>query len=133
MIPVRILWASAFFVVATALSGQQAGDEPWLQVMGITVSGNKVTKERIILREMLVHEGDSLPAPAFYDQLERSRQNLMNTGLFNTVSVLPLYLDKSTVMVEVTVNERWYIWPSPSSTLPTPTSTRGGSRATSTA
>ena len=111
MNPVRIHLASVLFLVAMALSAQQPGAQPWLQVMGITVSGNKVTKERIILREMLVHEGDSLPASAFYDQLERSRQNLMNTGLFNTVTLLPVYLDLNKVFIEVQVNERWYLWP----------------------
>lgn len=81
------------------------------RVMGITISGNKTTKARIILRELVVHDGDSLSYTALYEKLERSRQNLMNTGLFNTVTVLPLYLDKAHVMVEVTVNERWYLWP----------------------
>ena len=47
-----------------------------------------------------------------YEKLERSRQNLMNTGLFNTVTVIPVYLDRYQVMVEVVVNERWYLWPS---------------------
>lgn len=90
-----------------------AAAEGHVRVLGIAISGNTTTKARIIMREMVVYEGDSLGYTALYEKLERSRQNLMNTGLFNTVSVLPLYLDKSTVMVEVTVNERWYIWPSP--------------------
>ncbi|MCC6540670.1 MAG: BamA/TamA family outer membrane protein [Flavobacteriales bacterium] len=82
-----------------------------VRVMGITLSGNRTTKARIILREMVVNEGDTLAHEGLYQRLERSRQNLMNTGLFNTVSVLPLYLDQRHVMVEVTVNERWYLWP----------------------
>ena len=82
-----------------------------LRVVGITLSGNKVTRDRIILRELLVQEGDSLGTAAFYERLERSRQNLMNTGLFNTVDLLPLFLDMRTVIVEVVVNERWYLWP----------------------
>ncbi len=80
-------------------------------VVGITIRGNKVTRERIILRELLVKEGDVLNTTEFYAQLERSRQNLMNTGLFNTVDLLPLFLDMRTVIVEVVVNERWYLWP----------------------
>lgn len=82
-----------------------------VRVLGVAISGNTTTKARIILREMVVYEGDSLSHALLYERLERSRQNLMNTGLFNTVSVLPLYLDQRNVMVEVTVNERWYIWP----------------------
>lgn len=82
-------------------------------VYGITITGNARTREQIILREMLVTEGDTLEQTALYDRLERSRQNVMNTALFNTVTVVPLYLTANAVMVEVTVNERWTIWPSP--------------------
>ncbi|MBL7950659.1 MAG: BamA/TamA family outer membrane protein [Flavobacteriales bacterium] len=87
------------------------GPAPAVKVYGITLSGNTTTKDRIILRELVIKEGDSLPSAALYERMERSRQNLMNTGLFNTVTVMPLYLDQRSVMVEVTVNERWYIWP----------------------
>lgn len=96
-----------------ALAQQTALAEGRVLVMGVTVAGNKATKERIIVREVLVGEGDTLTQTALYERLERSRQNLMNTGLFNTVSVLPVYLDLTHVMVEVSVNERWTIWPSP--------------------
>jgi outer membrane protein assembly factor BamA len=82
-----------------------------VRVMGITVTGNAVTKDRIILRELVLSEGDTLGTEAFYERVERSRQNLMNTGLFNTVTVLPLFLDTRSVIVEVVVNERWYLWP----------------------
>lgn len=84
-----------------------------LGILGIAISGNKATKERIILRELIVQEGDTLHADALQERLERSRQNLMNTGLFNTVSVLPLYVDLERVIVEVSVHERWTIWPAP--------------------
>lgn len=89
----------------------QADTAQHVRVYGVTINGNKTTKARIILREMLVADGDSLSSAELYRRMERSRQNLMNTGLFNTVSVMPLYLDQHSVMVEVTVNERWYIWP----------------------
>jgi outer membrane protein assembly factor BamA len=82
-------------------------------ILGISISGNKITKERIILREMLVQEGDTLAEEELTLRMERSRQNLMNTGLFNTVAVLPLYIDAAHAMVEVSVHERWTIWPSP--------------------
>ena len=82
-------------------------------VVGITIDGNKITKDHIILREMLLQEGDTFSSALFQEKLERSRQNLINTSLFNTVVLLPLYLDMGRVVVEVTVNERWTIWPSP--------------------
>lgn len=103
-----LLWA------AGSAAGQDTPPAPSdVRIMGVAVIGNKATKERIILREVLVKENDTVPAAALYTLLERSRQNLMNTGLFNTVTVLPVYLDMRHALVEVTVNERWTIWPSP--------------------
>ncbi|MFN3874566.1 MAG: BamA/TamA family outer membrane protein, partial [Flavobacteriales bacterium] len=101
---------------ALLLSGSalpQGGAAALVRIAGIVVNGNKVTKERIVLRELLVQEGDTVDQRALYDRLERSQQNLMNTGLFNTVTVLPLYLDLRSALVEVNVSERWTIWPSP--------------------
>lgn len=93
------------------LRAQQAVAVTHVRVMGIVINGNKKTREPIILREMLVRTGDTLTSTAFYERLERSRQNLMNTGLFNTVQLLPLYVSPAEALVEVTVNERWYLWP----------------------
>lgn len=108
---------AVFMLCALGLAAEamaaQAPPQQRVVVVGIAISGNHATKDRIILRELVVQEGDTIEAEALNDRLERSRQNLMNTGLFNTVTVLPLYIDLRRVMVEVTVHERWTIWPSP--------------------
>lgn len=103
--------ALLLLLYAHALHAQEAVKP--VRVLGISVTGNRITKERIIVREVLVQEGDTVPASVLYDKLERSRQNLMNTGLFNTVVVLPVYTDSESAFVEVNVNERWTIWPAP--------------------
>ena len=74
-----------------------------VRVMGAVVQGNRTTKEHIIARELTVREGDTLSVTALYEQLERSRQNLQNLGLFNTVDVLPLWISATEALVEVTV------------------------------
>lgn len=106
LLSVLFVWS---FLWATAQAPAKV--EGAVEVLGIALSGNTTTKARIILRELVVYEGDTLSHAALYEKLERSRQNLMNTGLFNTVTALPLYLDADHVMVEVTVSERWYLWP----------------------
>ncbi|MBK7946321.1 MAG: BamA/TamA family outer membrane protein [Flavobacteriales bacterium] len=112
----RALFLAAALLLIAVVRGQSAPspmvDEP-LRVAGFAITGNKATKERIILREMLVQEGDTLPQGVLYERMERSRQNLMNTGLFNTVTVLPLFIDMRQVIIQVVVNERWSIWPAP--------------------
>ena len=79
------------FLLAFGLSAQLLGQDKHI-VAGIVVEGNKRTKERIILRELTFHEGDTLTTDVLYERVERSRQNLMNTALFNTVVILPLYV-----------------------------------------
>ncbi|MBL0127110.1 MAG: BamA/TamA family outer membrane protein [Flavobacteriales bacterium] len=101
------------FLLCTTVQAQDPPPASDVLIMGIAVVGNKITKNRIIARELILQEGDTVSAAALYTKLERGRQNLMNTGLFNTVAVLPVYLDMEHVLVEVTVNERWTIWPSP--------------------
>lgn len=93
---------------------------PPVRIQSIVITGNRVTRDRIILRELLFQEGDTVPLSQLYDRLERSRQNLVNTALFNSVSVLPVYLDLRTVLIEVQVNERWYLWPAVSFKLADP-------------
>jgi len=117
MFPARPILLSASLVLAMPAAPAQVLPESTapgtVRVLGVVIHGNKVTRDRIILREMVVKEGDTLPLERFQEKLERSRQNVMNTGLFNTVHVLPLYVDDRTALVEVVVNERWYLWPSP--------------------
>jgi outer membrane protein assembly factor BamA len=84
-----------------------------IAVLAVTMEGNTTTRPRVIQRELLVNEGDTIPSDALYARLERSRQNLLNLSLFNTVDILPLYVSRTEVVVQVRVNERWYLWPSP--------------------
>ncbi len=83
-------------------------------VSGILVEGNRTTKERVVLRELTLREGDTArTSEALYYLLERSRQNVYNTGLFNSVRVVPLYISRNEVFITVTVEERWFYWPTP--------------------
>lgn len=88
-------------------------------VRKVFMVGNKITKERIISRESTLAEGDTVRVHELVAQLERSRQNIMNTRLFNSVSVEKLKLvtdfPADTVFLDlmITVSERWYTWPNP--------------------
>jgi outer membrane protein assembly factor BamA len=108
--PARLL---ATLLLGTALCGRAQEAAAQVRIAAITVLGNAITKERVVLRELLVHEDERVPAAGLYDLLERSRQNLLNLGLFNTVAVLPIYIDSATAVVEVEVHERWTLWPAP--------------------
>jgi len=90
----------------------QAYEGPF-RLGGVVVTGNKVTRDRVILRELTMQEGDTVSAEELQAAVVRSRENLLNTGLFNTVVVLPVFLGPQEAFVQVEVNERWYLWPSP--------------------
>ncbi|MDR2927563.1 MAG: BamA/TamA family outer membrane protein [Cytophagaceae bacterium] len=85
-----------------------------LSVSSITVTGNRRTKEIIILSELTFAPGDTIRISRLLRHLERSRQNVLNTSLFNFVNIDVLYPDDSaTIAFTVNVHERWYIWPMP--------------------
>jgi outer membrane protein assembly factor BamA len=87
-------------------------DGPFL-VSGIAYEGNEKTKERVLQRELTFDIGDSLGADELYVRLERSRENLLNLGLFSSVGLLPTFLGPTEVFITVTLTERWFWWPSP--------------------
>jgi outer membrane protein assembly factor BamA len=84
-------------------------------VRQIVLVGNKVTKPSIITRELFFHEGDTLPRFVLQDAMKRSRENLLNTSLFNFVEIYdqPDVNNPSETFVIVRMTERWYLFPLP--------------------
>lgn len=60
-------------------------------VNNITITGNNFTKEKVIRRELLIHDGDPLDAA----RIEGSRNRLLGMGYFDQVD--PLVLNSDTV------------------------------------
>lgn len=83
-----------------------------LIINSIILKGNKITKDKIISRELEFEPGNKLEASILDSLITKSEQNLMNRSLFNFVTIT-----KNTVNgrcnIEVSVIERWYIWPIP--------------------
>lgn len=77
------------------------------------IIGNKTTKEKIIIREIPFNINDSLVKEDLNKALERTKSNLLNTSLFNFVTVEPVYFDENNISIYITVEERWYWWPIP--------------------
>ncbi|MCU4163378.1 BamA/TamA family outer membrane protein [Carboxylicivirga caseinilyticus] len=79
-------------------------------VKQIIISGNKVTKSRVILNELEFETGDTLWINQIGQLITRSRDNLLNTSLFNFVTITySKQLDES-VVFHIKVDERWYWW-----------------------
>ena len=81
-------------------------------VAKIIIQGNKITRDKIIMREIEFNEGDRLSRSQLDSLMIKSSQNLMNRSLFNFATLTKkTYGDQCIVNVDVT--ERWYIWPIP--------------------
>lgn len=78
----------------------------------IILKGNNITRDKIVLRELELKEGDVLSKKDFEKKLVLSRQNLLNRSLFNFVTFTPIARGHVyDVVIEMV--ERWYIWPIP--------------------
>ena len=82
----------------------------------ICISGNKKTKDFIILRELPFQAGDVLPEDELIYKLQIATNHLNNTSIFNYVDVdyKPTFSDEDnclTCIVTIKVEERWYYWP----------------------
>ncbi|MFO7977568.1 MAG: hypothetical protein R6U64_02815 [Bacteroidales bacterium] len=88
-------------------------DTALVVVQSITLEHNNVTHDDIIFRELLFDPGDTLATDVLLELARQSRQNLLNTSLFNFVELLVDCDEASNVQVYLSFVERWYLWPFP--------------------
>lgn len=87
-----------------------------LQVEKISITGNKVTKEKIITRELSFKVGDKIGSNDLLNLKEENEKRLTNLGLFvsNEIEINRVG-DKMEVLINLV--ERWYIFPIPQLSL----------------
>jgi len=78
----------------------------------IILEGNAITRSHILYRELLFRNGDTVLVSDWDRVMEASRKNLLNTSLFNFVTITAEAKGK-TYTIHIYVIERWYIWPAP--------------------
>lgn len=81
-------------------------------VANIHVVGNQKTKTEVVLREVTFNVGDTLSAIKLNRAIKESENNLLNTSLFNFVTILKI-VDDQRVEINILLEERWYLWPYP--------------------
>lgn len=80
----------------------------------INIKGNKRTKKQIILRELTFQENDSICYKGLSEEIKNTRENLLNTLLFNFVTINYNSISQTNnIEINIEVIERWYIWPFP--------------------
>ncbi len=77
-------------------------------VDSIKITGNEITEEFIILRELTFNVGDTLTQSlSFYN-----RERVYSLGIFNQVHFNPSRIDSINIL-NIAVEESWYIYPIP--------------------
>jgi outer membrane protein assembly factor BamA len=82
-------------------------------ISSIKLEGNRRTKTSIILRELTFKTGDTIPASQWAETTLRSRNNILNTSLFNFVTFDTTAHSNGETELTIIVVERWYILPAP--------------------
>ena len=113
--PIRII---LFFLFLLAFPELKAKDHPVsldtirVVVRGISIEGNKRTKEFIILRELPFKVGDTLRLSDLSNLKTTAKNQLTTVALFHDI-----WIDDSisgnNIYYSITVRERWYIFPDP--------------------
>ena len=96
------------------ITGQQKNT---ILITDVQITGNKRTKEFIVMREVPFRKGDRLTQQELEKKMVLAKQQLMNTSLF--VDVTP-YVSTSVYqqnnyqqVITIDVKERWYLFPTP--------------------
>jgi outer membrane protein assembly factor BamA len=82
-------------------------------VTEIIVEGNRKTQEKVILRELSFQEGGQYSLRVLIQKFKQSKEQLLNTTLFQNVVVSLKNLQGYDASIKVSVKERWYIFPIP--------------------
>lgn len=95
------------------LSNSSTAQSQWLHINEIKISGNRHTKEFVVLREMPIKKGDSVRSTNLKAVLEQARKFIYNTLLFVKVVAESEALDSNHIQINIKLQERWYIYPIP--------------------
>jgi outer membrane protein assembly factor BamA len=105
--------SSVLDCAADTLLLQDSSRQAYVIVNSIQLIGNKVTKDHILLRELPFMVNDTILKIELHGKLTSAQQNLLNTSLFNFVTIDTFPSGNKHIIVLITVAERWYTWPSP--------------------
>jgi len=85
-----------------------AEEDSALIVIKYVLNGNSKTKDIVILREMKTRIGNYFDP----DLIEEDRKRIQNLHLFTRVDITPDFKENG-VILNITVAERWYVFPYP--------------------
>lgn len=105
-----ILCSLLLFIVNISVKSQ---DKVFIQE--IRIEGLKRTKPQVILYELDIQKGDSLPVAKITNKIFENEKRILNTGLFAFVNINIKEWDEvaSNIVIVITVKESWHLYPAP--------------------
>ena len=100
------------FILLLILPLFLAANQNIITISNIKITGNKVTKEDVILRELEFSKNSSFSSVNLKQKIEDSKQNLVNLKLFNFIEIKPI-VKGDDIEITIDVIERWFLWPYP--------------------
>ena len=117
MLPTKDISFPYLKIIILILLGYQlilfAQDSTAKRIQNILIIGNEITKDNVILRELVIHRGD-VPSES---KMQESYQRLMNLLLFNRVQMNIYPHDEKSLVLIIEVTERLYFYPVPILTI----------------
>lgn len=105
---------AALFLVLALLAGlARAQDSGRVRLGEVRIGGNRITRERVILREIGLYPGDSIATADTAALREQSRLRLVNLPVFTTVRTAWMVDSTGGLILDVVVKERFPVLPAP--------------------
>jgi outer membrane protein assembly factor BamA len=104
-----------FFLLILFLGTLLRAQDTTAVITDIRLQGNKKTRRAVVLRELPMQPGDTIPLRLLADKLIEGEQQLMNTGLFRRAEITykEWKAEGNLVVLQVELLESWYIYPVP--------------------
>lgn len=108
----KLKYLFVLIILLISITVKPQDTSSYVVVNKIILIGNKKTKDRIVFRELSFSLNDTINKKDVQSQITESKNNLINTSLFNFVTIKYTITDNK---IDFTINleERWYLWPYP--------------------
>jgi outer membrane protein assembly factor BamA len=107
----RIYFIQILFCLTISIKGQGSKVSDSLNIREILITGNYVTSNRVIFRELDFKVNDVVTREEIDYKKQTSINNLTKTSLFNFIEIVIKETPGNDLSITVNLTERWFIWP----------------------
>ncbi len=110
-----LLWCLGITTLLKAQTSEVTQLPDSVTIKDIFIIGNKVTIDKIIFRELSFSKGDKIKTKNLKKFFDTELNKIINTDLFHRegTRIEFLSIPPDGILVQVFVNEKWYLWPLP--------------------